>query len=240
MPNLLDLTQSHRPLADSVFESLRDAIIYGRLEAGQWLRQEALAQELGVSQMPVREALNRLVAEGLAVRVPYKGVRVVTLSINDLEDIYDTRALLEGFAMELAAGRISAEDLARMRDLLPHTVVNADPASTEPAREANREFHWIAIRASERKQLNCILARLWDLVDPLLVYSRFWADSDKEERYLRGARNDLRSHTLILEALRAGDGQRAKEFIAQHVQSALRNLRNEMDQRDPVTTELAE
>ena len=77
MPDRLESIQSHRPLTDIVFERLRDAIIDGRLEAGQWLRQEPLAQELGVSQMPVREALKRLVAEGLAVRIPYKGVKVV-------------------------------------------------------------------------------------------------------------------------------------------------------------------
>ncbi|MGC9333129.1 MAG: GntR family transcriptional regulator, partial [Anaerolineae bacterium] len=68
----LDALGAQQPLSDRVYEALRDAIIDGRLEPGQWLRQEALAQELGVSQMPIREALKRLVAEGLAERIPYR------------------------------------------------------------------------------------------------------------------------------------------------------------------------
>ena len=118
MPNLLDLTQSHRPLADSAFESLRDAVIDGRLEAGQWLRQKALAQELGVSQMPVREALKRLVAEGLADRIPYKGVRVAEFSPKDIVDICTNRLVLESLAVRLATPLITAEEVERLKDNL--------------------------------------------------------------------------------------------------------------------------
>jgi DNA-binding GntR family transcriptional regulator len=140
-------------LSDAVFDTLRRAIIDGKLAPGERLRQEALAEELGVSQITVREALHRLVGDGLCIRIPYKGVRVIAPTLEDLEDILAIRGLLEGLAAELAASRITLEHLARMRELLPTTIVDADPISVERAREANREFHEIVIRASERRSV---------------------------------------------------------------------------------------
>ena len=86
----------------------------------------------------MREALNQLVSEGLAVHVPHKGVKVVTISAEDLQYIYDMRALLEGLANELAATQISPQGLPQMRQLLPDTVVSMDSQSIDIAREANR------------------------------------------------------------------------------------------------------
>jgi len=124
--NHSDLQHVHVPLLSKIaYNSIRDGISAGQVKPGAWLRQDDLAQKLGVSQVTVREALNRLVSEGLAVHVPHKGVKAVTISIDDLGDIYDMRALLEGLAYELAASQITQQGLARMRELLPDTVVSA-------------------------------------------------------------------------------------------------------------------
>jgi len=148
-------------LSKIAYKAIRDGILTGQVKPGEWLRQDALAQKLGVSQATVREALNQLVSDGLAVHVPHKGVKAVIISVDDLRDIYDMRALLEGLANELAASRISQQELARMQELLPDTVVRADSQSTEMARVANREFHWVAIRASGRNHLIRVLEQLW-------------------------------------------------------------------------------
>ena len=84
---MLNELPSHRQLRKLVADQLRAAILDGRFKPGEWLRQERVAQELGVSQMPVREALKELAAEGLIEHVPYRGVRVVTLSVEDIEDL---------------------------------------------------------------------------------------------------------------------------------------------------------
>ena len=211
-------------LSDAVFEALRNAIRDGRLAPGERLRQEALANELGVSQITVREALNRLVGEGLCIRVPYKGVRVIAPSKEGLEDIYAIRGLLEGLAAELAANHIVPEELDRMRELLPATVVGDDPESVARAREANREFHEIVVRSSGRRFLIQILRQIWDWIDPLMVYERtLETDGGQEIRNKWGERDRLQ-HTRLLEALEAGDGPRARQVVAEYVDEAWRHL----------------
>lgn len=211
-------------LSDAAFEALRKAIRDRRLAPGEWLRQEALAKELGVSQITVREALNRLVSEGLCLRIPYKGVRVIAPSLEDLEDIYAIRGLLEGLAAELAASRITPEELAQMRELLPQTIVEADPKSVERAREANHEFHEIAIRASGRRFLIQMLRQVWDWIDPLMHYQRTLEVEVGTEIRQRWGERDKIQHTRLLEALEAGDGPRARQVVAEYVDEDWRNL----------------
>jgi DNA-binding GntR family transcriptional regulator len=211
-------------LFDAVFDTLRRAIIDGKLAPGERLRQEALAEELGVSQITVREALHRLVGEGLCIHIPYKGVRVIAPTLEDLEDILAIRGLLEGLAAELAAGRIAPEQLARMRELLPTTIVDADPISVERAREANREFHEIVIRASERHFLIQILRQIWDWFDPLMVYARTVETEEGTEIRQRLGEADRVQHTRLLEALEAGDGPRARQVVAEYIDEAWNNL----------------
>lgn len=211
-------------LSDAAFEALRQAILDRRLVPGEWLRQEALAKELGVSQITVREALNRLVNEGLCISVPYKGVRVVAPTLEDLEDIYALRGLLEGLAAELAASRITPEELTQMRELIPATVVDADPKSVERARKANREFHAIAIQASGRRFLIQILRQVWDWIDPLTHYQRTLEAEAGTEIRLRWGERDKIQHTRLLEALEAGDGPRARQVVIEYVDEDWRNL----------------
>lgn len=211
-------------LSDAAFDALRKAILDRRLAPGEWLRQEALAKELGVSQITVREALNRLVNEGLCISVPYKGVRVVAPTLEDLEDIYALRGLLEGLAAELAASRITPEELTQMRELIPATVVDADPKSVERARKANREFHAIAIHASGRRFLIQILMQVWDWIDPLTHYQRTLEAEAGTEIRLRWGERDKIQHTRLLEALEAGDGPRARQVVTEYVDEDWRNL----------------
>jgi DNA-binding GntR family transcriptional regulator len=211
-------------LSDAVFEALRNAIRDGRLAPGEWLRQEGLANELGVSQITVREALNRLVGEGQCIRVPYKGVRVLAPLPQDWEDIYAIRGSLEGLAAELAATRISREELARMRELLPATVVTSDPESVDRAREANREFHEIAIQASGRRFLIQVLMQVWDWFDPLMLYARTLTTQEGARIRERLGEADRRQHTRLLEALEARDGPRARQVVAEYVDQAWHNL----------------
>ncbi len=216
----------HEPqrLSDAAFEALHKAILSGKLAPGEWLRQEALAKELGVSQITVREALNRLVSEGLCIRVPYKGVRVVALSLDNLEDIYTVRGLLEGLAAELAAGRITPEELAQMRELLPATIVNADPKSVNRARVANRQFHEIVIQASGRQFLIQMLRQVWGWIDPLMVYARTLETGKGAEIRQQWGERDRYQHARLLEALEAGDGPRARQVVAEYVEEAWHNL----------------
>jgi DNA-binding GntR family transcriptional regulator len=221
MPNLLDLTQSHRPLADSAFESLRDAVIDGRLEAGQWLRQEALAQELGVSQMPVREALKRLVAEGLAERIPYKGVRVAEFSPEDIVDICTNRLVLESLAVRLATPLITAEEVERLKDNLREIEGYTEPEQISRRRELNAEFHLSICRASGRRYLVRLIESLWKWFPSVMLY-----EGMLRQKELLPARmeREIREHWVILEALEQRNAQLAEEETRRHIQNLSQEL----------------
>lgn len=215
-------------LSELTYGAIRELITSGKIVPGKWLRQEALAKKLGVSQATVREALKRLVSEGLAIHVPHKGVKTVMLSIDDLEDIYDIRAFLEGLANRLAAARISQTELSKMRKILPHTVVTATSQSTDTAREANQEFHWIAIRASGRMYLVRMLAQIWRLIDPYMVYGRFLSVKESLEKRLKASNLDLHDHAELLEALENRDAEAAQAITEDYVRRSFHELEEQI------------
>lgn len=208
---ITQLTEISRK-SDFVYDAIRKAIVYRRIKRGEWLREGTLAEELGVSRTMVRDALTRLTAEGLAVEVPYKGVRAASVSPAEIEEVYMIRAKLESWAFELAAGNLSADELAKMRELLPHTVAHADLTEFETTREANRQFHWIPIRATRKRHLIRLLEQLWEFM-PTYIYYVELSETERVEL----AENEMRQHTDILQALADGDGKRAGELIQQHI-----------------------
>src|SRR5258708_8556195 len=106
-------------------------IMRGDLRAGEWLRQERLARELGVSHTPIREALKQLEVEGLVEHVPYRGVRVVEFSLNDVVDIYSMRYPLEGLAAEAAPPCLTETELVELRP--PHQpLIALQPPADHP------------------------------------------------------------------------------------------------------------
>jgi DNA-binding GntR family transcriptional regulator len=219
MPDRKPIQFHKQTLAEVAAEALRQAIINGQLKPGEWLRQEALAEEMGISQMTVRDALNQLVGEGLAVRVPYKGVRVVSLDVGDIENICAMRGLLEGLAAELAAENITDEELEQMRKLLPETTIRAERESAERARDANREFHEIAIRACRRPFLIRLLKQLWDWLDPYMLYGGgFEITEGAWEEMSKYSERDLGRHSQFLEALEARDGEQARRIVEKYMQ----------------------
>jgi DNA-binding GntR family transcriptional regulator len=228
----IKLQHTRESLAEGVFRTLRKAILDGDLEPGEWLRQEILADELEVSQATVRDALNQLVGDGLADRIPYKGVHVATLSPDELENIYSMRAVLEGLAAKNAAEKISRDALIEMREILPDTIVTNDPESIPRAREANRRFHQIFIETSQRRFLIRTLNQLLDWIDPLMLYSRTKKTEIGLEIRSKWGERDRFQHTRLLEALEAGDGELARQVATEAVEEAWNNLSDLFEMSD--------
>ena len=206
-------------LADQVYESLRHAVVYGRLSPGSRLNQVELARSLDVSERTVREALTCLVSQGLVSREPYREFRVVGLSVEEIEEIFHMRALLEGWAMELAAPEITARELTQMRKLLPKMEASISLESVLTLQGTNREFHWIAINACKKKYLVQMLRRLWDLTLP-------YAFAEKDTKsYVRQTEKDQIYHPQLIEALEVRDGQKAREVLVAHIHEAMEQLR---------------
>ena len=111
-----------------------------------------------------------------------------------------------------------------MRQLLPRTIASNDSESIEQAREANREFHEIVIRASGRWFLIQMLKQVWGWIDPLLVYTRLLETEEDMERFRHWAEQDRVQHTRLLEALEARDGSKARLIVSDYVEEAWQNL----------------
>lgn len=212
---------SPKQLQQWVTDRLRHDILEGRVKAGEWLRQERLAQEYGVSHMPVREALKQLAAEGLVEHVPYRGARVQRFTIEDVEDLYSCRAHIEAQAARHAALHISDRDIREMRVLHQRMARCVTPETLPEYRELNRRFHALLYAACERPFLTRLLGQLWNAF-PRMLWNSFpqVAASSVPGREVA----DTAEHEAILQALEARDPDAVEEAMRRHIQAAGREL----------------
>lgn len=152
----------HRTLAEKAFTMLHDAIIVGALRPGERLPVGDLAEEMHLSQMPIREALRRLDADGLVENVPHRGARVAELTLEDLIEVYDARLLLELPAIAGAAGRFTAEDESTARAGLERLEEATGRGDKKEALYAHTAFHFALYRASSSHWLPRLISPLWD------------------------------------------------------------------------------
>jgi DNA-binding GntR family transcriptional regulator len=214
-------TQSHKQLRNIVADRMRTAILDGQYKPGEWMRQERIAQELGVSQMPVREALKQLASEGLIEHVPYRGARVVDISPIDVEDIYAMRGFLEGRAAGFAAANITPEEITELKQLHSEIEDILSPEHVVKYRELNRRFHELIFTASRRPYLIRTLGLLWAAFPTMLIgnYPR------TASQPLAGRDNvDKIEHAAIIDALEKGDTAIAQKVMQEHVESVMGKL----------------
>lgn len=208
---------THKQLAHHVADRLRAEILEGRVKPGEWLRQQQIALEQGVSQMPVREALKQLAAEGLVEHVPYRGARVVQFTVEDVEDLYACRLFIEGMAARYAAQSITEEELREVTDLHHRMVRCAMPEQLAEYRELNRRFHQVIFGASRRSYLTRTLAQLWAAFPTML-----WSNIPLVARSSAPGRDapDAAEHEAIVRALTARDPDAAELAVARHIAAA--------------------
>src|ERR671923_1380718 len=130
-----------RPLKEDIFDVLHEKIISGVYKPGDWLRQDDIATQLGVSMTPVREALDLLVSAGLAERVPYRGVRVREMSTKDIVEAYSLRLILEVLIAREAARNITPEQVAGLERMLEEMKKHDTLKKVSSERKSSREFH---------------------------------------------------------------------------------------------------
>lgn len=217
--------ETPRQLRQWVLDRLRSDILEGRLKPAEWLRQERLAQEYGVSQTPVREALKQLAAEGLVEHVPYRGIRIVTFSLQDVEDLYSCRAAIEGMAARFAAERVTDDEIAEVQALHAKMTACRMPDGLPEYREFNRRFHETVTCASRRSLMVRIIGQLWSAF-PTMLWSNIpgIALTSVPER----DDPDAAEHAEIIAALAAHDPDRAEAAVRVHIESARRALVDSM------------
>jgi DNA-binding GntR family transcriptional regulator len=211
------LPPSSKQRREWLVEHIRELILSGGVRAGEWLRQEKLAEQFGVSQTPVREALKQLSAEGLLEHVPYRGIRVVEFTLTDASDLYECRTFIEGMAARHAAAHITDGQLADLRAVFDRMKMRLGPRHIVEYRELNRTFHTIILNASGRSLLVRTLAQMWAAFPSML-----WSNLAKTAPAPLPGRDksDVEEHGAILAALEARDPEAAERATRNHIQHA--------------------
>ena len=197
-----------RTLWQRAHEHLRQEIISGRLTPGTELQEVALAESLGVSRGPIREALGRLAAEGLVTVRPRRGAVVRALSVEEFLEAYQVREALEVAAVRLAVPKLGADDLAAMQRRIDEMSALADAGDVEGFFEANAAFHELFFEVAGNRTLAALYRQLRDQIDRHRLRSL----------ELRGnVRRSITEHRAILRAVRAGDVERAAHLVSEHI-----------------------
>lgn len=197
---------------DRIASELRERIFRGELAGGLPLRQEQIAEEFGVSRIPVREALSRLEAEGLVVRSHNRGCAVAQLSFDDLLESVEIRKAIECAALRLAVPKMKPRDIARAEEVLARYVRATRP---DEWTELNLEFHLTLYRP-------CGMPRMLRMIEELVRGT---------DRYLRvyissvaGRDVPIEEHRGILRAAKEGDARRAVRLLEAHIERTRRML----------------
>lgn len=206
---------SYKPLRELVFEAIRQAIIDGTLEPGQRLMETQLAEELGVSRTPVREAIRKLELANFVVMIPRRGAYVADISLKDISEVFEIRGALEALAAELAAERASEEEIEQLERLLVEIGKSIEKRDVEALVALDTEFHDLLYRASRNERLEQLLSQLREHIQ------RFRTETLSHPARMKVA---LEEHRQIVEALAARDGDLARQLAAEHIESAENSL----------------
>lgn len=205
---------------DEVRERIRRAIALQHLPAGARLNQEQLARQLGVSRMPVRDAINDLVAEGLVTTLPGGGAIVRDLTTADLRGVYEVRLALELPAVRQVAAGGQGPWREELADVMTAHGALTQPDQREELHRLDREFHWVIYRATGNRFFGRALTPVWSHIS-MAMFRLLAVESYGDIAWAE--------HAAITEALVAGDGDAAATLMEQHVRNGADRLLQVMD-----------
>lgn len=200
--------QEYTPLRDVVFNTLRQAIIKGDLKPGERLLEIQLADKLGVSRTPVREAIRKLELEGLVTMVPRRGTTVLGITKKHLKDVLEIRSALEELALELACRRVTPEqyeELVRLEALLE---AKQDSDNAFELSDIDEKFHEQIYQATNNPRLIQLLANLREQMYRYRL--EYMKAKDKRPRLIQ-------EHQQIIKALKNNDSKAGRKAIYDHI-----------------------
>lgn len=212
------------PLRDVVFNTLRQAILKGELKPGERLMEIQLAERLGVSRTPVREAIRKLELEGLVLMIPRKGAEVAEITIEDLEDVLEVRSALEGLAVKNACDHIGATELAELEkanEEFKHVLENGDDLIA--CVQADVKFHEIIYAATNNKRLLQILN---NLREQMYRYRMEYLKDKSTHQTL------LKEHNNIIAALKRQDKETAGKVVVIHIDNQKESIINSIKRKE--------
>jgi DNA-binding GntR family transcriptional regulator len=218
-------TEEYLPLREVVFNTLRKAILTGELKPGERLMEIHLANQLGVSRTPIREAIRKLELEGLVVMMPRRGAEVAQITEKSLRDVLEVRRSLDALCAELACDRISEEELEKLKEACEQFEKAAGTDKVAEIAKADVALHDIIVQATRNRRLIQIVN---NLSEQMYRY-RFEYIKDEERHD-----NLVEEHRMIYESILRGDKEKAAEASKLHIdnqeQSIIRQIRLEQEQ----------
>ncbi|GAB4424270.1 MAG: GntR family transcriptional regulator [Anaerolineales bacterium] len=211
----MHILASRKPLKEEIFETLHERIISGQYQPGTWLRQEEVASQLDVSMTPVREALDLLVAVGLAERVPYRGVRVPKPSAEEMAEAYAIRLLLEQIGARAAAIKREQAQVEEMKRIISQAENLLTLSEMSTSRKLSRQFHKTIIHASGNSVLERIYETVMNTFPDWLLYEAMFRHPERLEASLA---NEHAEHVAMLEAIMIKDAGLAAQRAVEHLQ----------------------
>ncbi|MEL7567343.1 MAG: GntR family transcriptional regulator [Dehalobacterium sp.] len=196
------------PMREVIFHFLRESIISGKFAPDDHLIEEELAKQLNVSRTPIREAIRKLELEGLVRRSPRRGVVVRKFSLEDAEEIYDLRSVLEGYAARLATKNISMDQINKLKSLLSEMKESIKNGNTIGEMDLHKKWHLTLYAASKNSRLERLLN---DYADYLQFFRTLALQNP-------GRLNETtEQHESLIHAIESGDSELAEKVAREHV-----------------------
>ena len=204
----LQAFQERKSLGEHVFESLKHSIVRGKISSGEWLVESHIAETLGISRTPVREAIHKLEREGLIERQPRGGFTVLGLNRNDIEETFGIRSVLEGYAARLATIKHEAQELKELESKIKEFQNALDRQKMNLLPTINTEFHDLLYGLSKSPKLinmiNALRDQIYRYREMILKESKFAATSNLD-------------HKKMLKHIRQRDAEGAERLVRDHI-----------------------
>ena len=203
------------PLRDVVFNTLRQAILRGELKPGERLMEIQLANKLGVSRTPIREAIRKLELEGLVLMIPRRGAEVAEITEKSLRDVLEVRGALEELAVELACDRINWEEIEALKVAATHFEETLQGGDVTAYAEADVQFHDIIYNATDNQRL---IQLLFNLREQMYRYRVEYLKRTEVHATL------LAEHQWIIDCLEKRDKLTAKQAVSTHIENQAKKV----------------
>lgn len=209
------MSEDRYSLSGRVFHKIREDILSGKYKKNETLKEKSIGDELGVSRTPVREALRQLELEGLVTIIPNKGASVVGISQEDIQDIYEIRARLEGLCAKRAARNVTPNQIAELEENLYLVDFHAAKGNYAQILELDNKFHEILYEASGSKMLKNELLAFHHYVERVRRITLSMPERIQKSN---------EEHRMIVEALKLSDEKAAEKLATTHMLNTISNM----------------
>ncbi|MBQ6400760.1 MAG: GntR family transcriptional regulator [Firmicutes bacterium] len=221
--------QNHKPLREMVYEELKMQILTGGIVPGTRMMEVDLAEEMGVSRTPIREAIRKLEKEGLVTIEPRRGAYASMISTEDMVEILEVRQDLEGLAAYLAASRMNDKEMKQLNEIAERYNKAVTEGSMKDMIQYDTKFHRLIVDSCSNKILVHMIEQLQELV---LRFRYIYYDN------FRRAENMPEEHRAIIEAIASGDADHARQVADVHIDRLKQLVIEEgVQQGEPETSE---